>query len=357
MKEMDFKDVNASWKNLKLLIYTGTLSCGVSFDPEAITDNFDTFINVFQKNCSAPTQFIQSFMWCRTFNDKEHHLLIEHKRSSAPLPITAAQLWNEKNENGLQFKYKLNDQNEGLKIYLDAWKQQIDTYSTEYIIAALSDMGFALVLGNNLELSYNTNVSLNSEAISIDQELLNKYIESNYDDRVVPTIQTNKYTIHQTQDLIYTLHIAKKLKIKLADELNTFNNLTKSMINWGKYIDNIRKIVKATQTNYKQAMSIINVLDETLIDEWKDAYITKTNFYVKTDKQTDTEINYMISLYGDMKIISKMKHFISTKSSFTQKELFEYIGINTIRTLNKALESCVCDFKYDQEWKQHNGTR
>lgn len=146
IKQRDFKDVNSAWKDVQLLLYTGTLSCGVDFSPEDFNDNFDTFVNVFQKNCGLPTQFIQSFMRCRTFKDKEHHLLIEQHKSCAPVITVPSRLWDEKNDSGLQLKYKLNDQNEGLKVYLDTRMNQLKTYSSEYIISALNDMGFTMTI-------------------------------------------------------------------------------------------------------------------------------------------------------------------------------------------------------------------
>lgn len=60
-KAEDFKDVNTCWKTKKLLIYTGTLSVGVDYNPDNEEDRFDTFVNVFQHNCGTSNQFIQSF--------------------------------------------------------------------------------------------------------------------------------------------------------------------------------------------------------------------------------------------------------------------------------------------------------
>ncbi len=46
-KAEDFKDVNTVWKGIRLLMFTGTLTCGVDYSPEDPADNFDTFVNVF----------------------------------------------------------------------------------------------------------------------------------------------------------------------------------------------------------------------------------------------------------------------------------------------------------------------
>lgn len=89
MKAEDFKDVNETWQNINLLIYTGTLSCGVDYTPENYDDNFDTFINVFQQNCGTAAQFLQSFMRCRTFKDKEHYLYIQHFKNHTPQALNA----------------------------------------------------------------------------------------------------------------------------------------------------------------------------------------------------------------------------------------------------------------------------
>lgn len=78
LKDEDFKNVDESWSNAKLLVYTGTLTCGVSYNPSELEKHFDTFINVFQKGCGLASQFVQGFARCRKFNQKNHTLYIQH---------------------------------------------------------------------------------------------------------------------------------------------------------------------------------------------------------------------------------------------------------------------------------------
>lgn len=139
MKEEDFKDVNKSWKSLRVLIYTGTVTVGIDFQPDNYDENFDTFIGVFQLGCSMATQFVQSMCRCRTFKDKEHLLYIQHNKASNIKPETAADAWDELDNAGrslcvsnkenegvykirspIDITYRLNDQSQGLKFYLNA---------------------------------------------------------------------------------------------------------------------------------------------------------------------------------------------------------------------------------------------
>jgi hypothetical protein len=43
IKSEDFEDVNKAWKNCDVLIYTGTITAGISFELQ----HFDTFVGIF----------------------------------------------------------------------------------------------------------------------------------------------------------------------------------------------------------------------------------------------------------------------------------------------------------------------
>ena len=136
-KAEDFKDVNECWKSKRLLVYTGTLSCGVDYNPENYNDNFDTFVNIFQESCGYATQFVQSFARCREFKDKQHLLYIQHYNKNCTNDITPVCVYDTVVKCGVSIKNKLNDQNQGIKFYLTARSNQIRELSGEYILSAL----------------------------------------------------------------------------------------------------------------------------------------------------------------------------------------------------------------------------
>lgn len=66
IKSEDFKNVKEAWKNCNLLLYTGTISAGISFELE----RFDTLIGVYSKNTGTPLAFTQGLHRVRNLKDK-----------------------------------------------------------------------------------------------------------------------------------------------------------------------------------------------------------------------------------------------------------------------------------------------
>jgi hypothetical protein len=66
LKHTDFKDVNTAWKDADVLIYTGTLTAGVSFELE----HFDVLIGIYTKKTSSPLAFTQGLHRVRNLKDK-----------------------------------------------------------------------------------------------------------------------------------------------------------------------------------------------------------------------------------------------------------------------------------------------
>jgi len=80
IKLEDFKDVNKSWADCDVLIYTGTLTAGISFE----LDRFDTFIGIYSRNTSSPLGFTQGLHRVRNFADKLGHIFLENEGSYLP---------------------------------------------------------------------------------------------------------------------------------------------------------------------------------------------------------------------------------------------------------------------------------
>jgi len=53
IKAEDFTDVNKAWADCDILIYTGTLTAGISFELE----RFDSFIGIYGKRTATPLGF------------------------------------------------------------------------------------------------------------------------------------------------------------------------------------------------------------------------------------------------------------------------------------------------------------
>ena len=86
IKADDFSDVNKAWEDCDILIYTGTLTAGVSFELK----RFDTFIGLYALNSASALGFTQGLHRVRNFADNEGHLYIE--KQGANLPETAYQI-------------------------------------------------------------------------------------------------------------------------------------------------------------------------------------------------------------------------------------------------------------------------
>jgi hypothetical protein len=56
------------------LIYTGTLTAGISFELQ----HFDTFVGIFSKETSSALGFTQGLHRVRNFFDKSGHVFIEN---------------------------------------------------------------------------------------------------------------------------------------------------------------------------------------------------------------------------------------------------------------------------------------
>lgn len=100
---------------------------------------------------------------CRTFKDKEHLLYIQHNKASNIKPETAADAWDELDNAGrslcvsnkenegvykirspIDITYRLNDQSQGLKFYLNAWRNQVIAQAAEYILSRMEFLGYRL---------------------------------------------------------------------------------------------------------------------------------------------------------------------------------------------------------------------
>jgi hypothetical protein len=66
IKTEDFKDVNTAWDGLDVLIYTGTMTAGISFE----LLNFDVLVGVYVDRTSSPLAFTQGLHRVRNLADK-----------------------------------------------------------------------------------------------------------------------------------------------------------------------------------------------------------------------------------------------------------------------------------------------
>lgn len=80
IKHEDFKNVANAWKDCDVLIYTGTLTAGVSFELK----HFDVLIGIFSKMTSSPLAFTQGLHRVRNLNDKQMYLYLEHEYATLP---------------------------------------------------------------------------------------------------------------------------------------------------------------------------------------------------------------------------------------------------------------------------------
>lgn len=80
IKHNDFKNVNESWKDIDVLIYTGTLTAGISFELE----HFDCLIGIYAKKTASPLAFTQGLHRVRNLKEKQMYLYLENEYGSKP---------------------------------------------------------------------------------------------------------------------------------------------------------------------------------------------------------------------------------------------------------------------------------
>lgn len=119
---------------------------------------------------------------CWNFKDKTHHLFIQHDNINQQYnSITPITLWDKQS---LAIKNKLGQQSQGLKIYIEARKNQLLYTQAEYILSALGPcMGFNLQVHGIDNKSTNQHVDIDKikdaqEYRPVSKELLSKYVSS-----------------------------------------------------------------------------------------------------------------------------------------------------------------------------------
>lgn len=80
LKGEHLKDVNTHFANYQCVLYTASISAGISFE----ADHFDTSVNVFidsQDSCDIAT-FVQGIHRCRQLRDRQITCFVESKHHS-----------------------------------------------------------------------------------------------------------------------------------------------------------------------------------------------------------------------------------------------------------------------------------
>ena len=156
-KRRDLLDLNNTWKKLDVLIYTGTITAGVSFDFK----HFDKIIGVYCNNASQANYFVQSLLRCWQFKQNTHEIYISpsHIVNESIIP---KQIFKKINLMINQPIYELFKHEVNINAVLQAKNNQINKYSTYYICDALKLLGFNLkyeecikTINNDIDLTKN----------------------------------------------------------------------------------------------------------------------------------------------------------------------------------------------------------
>lgn len=213
--------------------------------------------------------------------------------------LRASDIWNKNIENGINMKNKLGDQSQGYKLYLTAKKNQIEKYSTHYIISALQEMGFNLEYKDttdNKDIPKFVKDNCKDTYAQLTNAILEAY--NNSGQRIEVLEQLNLGT--SLKSISNSCKLAKKLRIQNVHLLNAIvsNEIFKPIID---HSEQLRKLIKATKIQ-----DIRVLLDHKL---WlskdsaannKELYKTSINLYAKTNKQIDSEISEMTKLFQAM---------------------------------------------------------
>ncbi len=344
-KAEDFKDVNTVWKGIRLLMFTGTLTCGVDYSPEDPADNFDTFVNVFQYKCSVATQFIQSFCRCRTYKDTQHILYLQHVQNSMKNPITPRKIWESHNATKYvhSHKYKLVNNIHGFKYVLDARRNQVINQATEYIFSRLQMLGYALEYQdlNTFEYEKTKRVELlKDNTCHVTQDVLNFYYKNHMNGaKALEDYVTDKPTLNS---IITHCVFAKALKITDVTDLYEAVNNPKIV----KHTDQIRQLIYITKTtDYKTVLDFIPKLDELHL--YQELHEQKTMMNLKADKAANSALQSIEKLFTNLYKLKKGLQFIKTHETFKMSELLEVMDIGSTSTLTSIANTALISLKFE----------
>lgn len=187
----------------------------------------------------------------------------------------------------------------------------------------------------------------------INQETLDYFYKNGCNTQTLEKIMNKPiYQISNIGNVINSCRLAKKLKIKDAEELNEI----KPEIITNQ--DNIRKIIKSMGLlSYKRAIDYNTWLDIQNIENQYELYKNKINIYTNTDKHIDSEFLSLSRTFDNMTQLCKVQTFIKEHKKYTKQELLEYLKIKSDNTLNKILKECMVELQCDVSRIMVNGKR
>lgn len=287
----DTKDPNKSWKELDLLIYSPTISAGISFEVK----HFDVLVAFFESSmpCATVGNCVQQLYRARALNEGAMHIFINECKYYH-LPITSAQV-QKSLETGV------NHVSDVLQNYHKFVEMNPTTYKREY---NKEEMSFQIV--KNITLSKNQSLmhfesllknALNANGVPYETILLDTDKTTNHTKQVKviqPTEENDikKHILTQfeknPQELVLNRNemvcIEKAMsnnKVDIPKEMKIKRFITMNLEHWNAKINQVtmkffkKYVLSVNDLEHKQIHQMIacahryDRLDKPLVDAYK----------------------------------------------------------------------------------------
>lgn len=144
-KRQDLENVEVSFKQADVLLWTGTITCGVDFNE----DHFDLNISCFSNNCNTMQAFAQGLFRVRKLADKKMIIYVE--KCDAEFTASPKDIFEEWAENSSRFDVAgehLNSDLFNFQIWSLAFERAIAGRPQAYLVATLNQLGISIVAEN-----------------------------------------------------------------------------------------------------------------------------------------------------------------------------------------------------------------
>lgn len=345
--------------NPQMLIYTTTMTCGVSIN----IDYFDVLVGYYNPT-SNPVEFCQSLGRCRKIRDKKVIIYIPDKIQYVG-PVIPAKLLQATSKRPFISKM------DSLKIALNARENAQTQYGIYIVAQSMKEMGYKL---NECRVLGSETVSIHSEWSKAfpklpkeDFDAINQYRINNFNQEIIDILK--KYEIDEYNTKMNTIfpeyYIAKSVQ-KIFDTcklpIDQFLNMEDKMFN---IIYNSIKIIRAHQYENPDSWTKPNAIYE-FINRTLDISTSAETLKAKAEvieninqahedlmEAAAVESQIFAHLHHDLRIVAdKIYNLIKNwknerADSPNVKELSELIKFN-INIINKVLRTAYSKNKLAQ---------
>jgi len=228
-KRQDLENVSTAFKAADLLLWTGTITCGVDFNEE----HFDLNISCFSNNCNTMQAFAQGLFRVRQLRDKRFIIYLE--KTDAEFTAAPKDIFDEWAENSNRFDVAgehLNSDLFNFQIWSLAFERAVSGRPHAYLVSTLNQLGINMTAQNldkaaersreiakNMDINVTGRVSANMimEAKPIGQLAVDYWLEKN-EARASQMLEQNAVDENLSGNMKTIGFIATVMNRRLEDE-------------------------------------------------------------------------------------------------------------------------------------------